>query len=949
MKKFIMIYLFMPGIIAMQGQVTQIDPGYIVDHFTDSTGQEIIGIVVPGKPPDDFRMPPAEPTESSFTLSHVPGYDWSFGCSATSAAMMAGFYDRTGYTNMYSGPTNGGVAPLDNSVWGSVVINGETRKLCPISATRDGLDGRSIYGHVDDYWISYGNTNPDPYITNNWPQHAWGDCTGDYMKTNQSFHQNTDGSTTFWYYTNGNPYSGNGSNNDGMYGLKQFFESQGYTVTGYYNQYIYGYNGNTLGFTFTQYKQQIDAGRPVLIQVQGHTMLGIGYNETGNIVYLRDTWDYISHQMTWGGTYSTMQHYAVCVIQLESLCIPFQNSALSSNGGIATAISEGTYLGNTQYAYLANDGDENSFWASQWSMPAWLEIEFDQVYNIDTIGVWWGSHQHNFTLSLSLDSSIWTGVYSGTSNNFEGSDPVHELFSIPSTYAKYMKIDITSTSAPSSHIFQAIVCELEAYTVNPLPGEAGPISGPIQVHQGETGVEYSIPFISQATSYSWSVPTGVTITSTSNNDTIIVDFGLTAQSGNIIVYGTNDCGDGVADTLAIVVGYDISGPFYYNNSGNTTLDSLRIFLFDNEIKIDSTNTDANGEYLFTEISPGTYTITATTGKTWAGVNATDAIKIQRHFVGIESLIEPVRIQAGDVNNSGNINGTDAIKLKRRFVGMDTSFARGDWTFAKPIVGGDTIIVQDENVVQNFFGLCVGDVNGSYTPGPGLNLPAGNLMTYQEPLQVQSGQRFKLPLFLDRSMPVSAISLVLEIPADLLEVTDVEVNHGTVLFQQTKEALRIAWSEIDPLDVTVGDTLITLHLQACQNLVSESWIYPILLPESELADMNAKVILVITLGISPIHLMPDDRIPDAGYRIPDGMKVIPNPNDGTFRIQLDRAEDQSFELKLIDSRGSELVKSQEVSISGGVSSQVSFNELAPGIYIVKLNNETTEYKGKLIIK
>jgi len=36
---------------------------------------------------------------------------------------------------MYAGPTNGGVMPMTNASWGTVVINGETRAQCPLSAT----------------------------------------------------------------------------------------------------------------------------------------------------------------------------------------------------------------------------------------------------------------------------------------------------------------------------------------------------------------------------------------------------------------------------------------------------------------------------------------------------------------------------------------------------------------------------------------------------------------------------------------------------------------------------------------------------------------------------------------------------------------------------------------------------------------------------------------------
>jgi len=289
---------------------------YILDHSYDIHGKEFVKIIVPGIPPEKHREPVAIPSRSAVLLNYVPAFDWSFGCSATSAAMAAGYYDNTIYPNMYTGPTNGGVMPMNNSIWGTVVINGETRSQCPLSATRNTVDGRNTRGHVDDYWISYGNADPDPYITNGWQEHTQGDCTGDFMGTNQSARGNSDGSTIFVFYVDGSPFIGT-ENGDGCYGLKQFYNSRGYVVNAYFSQYIYGWNGNTAGFTFNQYKQEIDNGRPVLIQVEGHTMLGYGYDDTGNLIYLHDTWDYNSHTMVWGGSYSGMLHYGVGVVDLE--------------------------------------------------------------------------------------------------------------------------------------------------------------------------------------------------------------------------------------------------------------------------------------------------------------------------------------------------------------------------------------------------------------------------------------------------------------------------------------------------------------------------------------------------------------------------------------------------------------------------------------------------------
>lgn len=286
----------------------------VVYTYIDDSGREVEVVQIPGVLPGVYKTPVAQPSESSVILPDVPAYDWSFGCSATAGAMMAGYYDNNGYPDMYTGPTNGGVAPMNNSIWGQAIINGEVRKLCPLSATRLNLDGRPTPGHVDDYWIQYGSNEPDPFI-GNWPEHSWEDCTGDFMKTNQSTYNNSDGATTFYFYGNGSPFSPN-ITADGLYGLRLFFESRGAEVTDYFNQYIQGFNGNSLGFTFEQFKQQIDNGSPVIIQLFGHSVLGLGYDDNGQKIYLHDTWDYSLKEMTWGGVYANMQHYGVAVIQL---------------------------------------------------------------------------------------------------------------------------------------------------------------------------------------------------------------------------------------------------------------------------------------------------------------------------------------------------------------------------------------------------------------------------------------------------------------------------------------------------------------------------------------------------------------------------------------------------------------------------------------------------------
>jgi hypothetical protein len=260
----------------------------------------------------------------------TPSFKWSFGCAATAAAMVAGYYDRNGYDKIYTGPTNGGVMPLDNSVWPTWTdSSGRSLSQCPLSATHKDLDGRTTLGHVDDYWVEYNDAGQDPYQSAGRSQHTYGDCTGDFMRTNQAVNYydndeygNPDGATTFYAHQNvPDPLTASDMESygidtqDGAYGFKKFMESRGYKVTTLYTQKI-----DTVidgGFSFAQYKAEIDAGHPVLILVKGHMMTGVGYNTDNNTVYLHDTWDYDLHSMTWGGSYAGMDQYGVTVIHLD--------------------------------------------------------------------------------------------------------------------------------------------------------------------------------------------------------------------------------------------------------------------------------------------------------------------------------------------------------------------------------------------------------------------------------------------------------------------------------------------------------------------------------------------------------------------------------------------------------------------------------------------------------
>jgi len=370
------------------------DEGERIDQYTtriiDKNNNVVYRVVTPGSPPPEgyveraMAVPGPNPAAGTNTLT-APAYTWVYGCGAASAGMMAGYYDRQGYTNIYTGSTNGGVAPLNNDIYwtsqgypatcGQVVTCGRA----PFIASMNGLDGRATRGHVDDYWQAY-NCTGDPYTTGGgWAAHA-DDCVADFIGTSQwtkngNNYGNTDGSTGYFFAGGNAPlydYTGcEPGYRDFSHGLRLFFESRGYTVTSNYSQPVNGYLGNPAGFTFAQYKAEIDAGRPVILIMEGHYMLGVGYNDSpANTVYFHNTWGHTVDSMTWGGVYAppgyTGTHLGVIVLQLAPACTVPGAPALSSPGNGASAPGASVIL-----TWLAATGSPTRYYLEVNSSNSW--------------------------------------------------------------------------------------------------------------------------------------------------------------------------------------------------------------------------------------------------------------------------------------------------------------------------------------------------------------------------------------------------------------------------------------------------------------------------------------------------------------------------------------------------------------------------------------------------
>ncbi len=201
----------------------------------------------------------------------------------------------------------------------------------------------------------------------------------------------------------------------------------------------------------------------------------------------------------------------------------------------------------------------------------------------------------------------------------------------------------------------------------------------------------------------------------SNGSTDIPSFAYNTNDiygKNRASYPSEDVGADSGELLNAPGGIMISGVIDYNNAILTHLGQVKVYLINsNNVIIDSTITlSGSGAYSFSNVSAGTYTLSAITLLPWGGVNASDALQAAQTGVGLINLSE-LRTKAADVNNSNSINGIDALLILRRFAGLSSTFQISDWQFES----NPAFTVTTNNITLNFKAICAGDLNGSYIP------------------------------------------------------------------------------------------------------------------------------------------------------------------------------------------------------------------------------------------
>jgi hypothetical protein len=431
----------------------------------------------------------------------------------------------------------------------------------------------------------------------------------------------------------------------------------------------------------------------------------------------------------------------------------------------------------------------------------------------------------------------------------------------------------------------------------------------------------------------------------------------------------------ISETAAI----SLDGYVNYNNNANSPLDGVVVKLLEEGTgtEVASATTNGSGYYYFANVCPAIYNVVITTTKPVGSINATDAGQVNAWNVkevgGIYPSIERVRFLAGDVSDDNYILSNDAFLIQRFFLNLYNP----DYGFTKPWefwMAGEKIDKQlktllDEepplinSVMQveipagssgetrDFLGMVSGDFDCSYTPtssGGSLVMkysrtPAGSVTLQKgEELLVNADETIDLPVKAVSAMQVGAISLIMDYPADMVQVENVFLKDNpdqNADFNIVDGMLVIAWNSVNPVSMEAGEAVLTVRLKMLADMNEGEPCYFELAstPLNELADGDMQVINNASLVMDGLKLK--GSVTGVGITERSAemlMTCYPNPFRDNAIIKYTLPEEGRVNLEVTGVLGNRIdILTNQQQTAGEYMMDLDGTNLITGVYQVTL--------------
>ncbi|MBK7212176.1 MAG: T9SS type A sorting domain-containing protein [Bacteroidales bacterium] len=487
-----------------------------------------------------------------------------------------------------------------------------------------------------------------------------------------------------------------------------------------------------------------------------------------------------------------------------------------------------------------------------------------------------------YTTEAGMTSYVWTVSAGGAITAGAGTNAITVLWNT----AGAQTVSVNYNNASGCTAATATVYNVSVISV---PPPAGTITGVSVVCQGATGVPYSVAAIPNATGYEWTLPTGATIASGANTNSITVNFSATAVSGPITVYGTNTYGNGGSSPAFNVTVNPTPVPTITGD--NDVCESSDYYTYTTEPGMTNYvwNMSANSGTI--TWVPGSNQVSIfwnSAGARWVSVSYTNGSGCTAAAPTVFNVtVHPAPAAAGAITGTPVLcAGTNGVTYS---VGAITNATSYTWTLPT----GATIAsgANTNSITVNFASNAVsGVVSVSGTNACGNGASSSYTVT------------------------------VFPIPA-----TPVITQNGNILTSSAPAGNQWYWN---------GDIIDGATAQTYEAVYHGDYYSIVTLDGCSSAASNTINVVVTSVN---------------EYSNVEKMEVYPNPTSGQFTVSITSVRNEVYDLRITNNLGVIVYEKKDFRIDGNVKLDMNFSDLPKGVYSVILNATDKQIVRKVVVK
>jgi len=360
---------------------------------------------------------------------------------------------------------------------------------------------------------------------------------------------------------------------------------------------------------------------------------------------------------------------------------------------------------------------------------------------------------------------------------------------------------------------------------------------------------------------------------------------------------------------------NLNGKVLYHLNNNKPIPSVNMSLVDTAGVVVATSvSNMSGNYSFTNVPYGTYTLTASTSISAGGITMGDAFLMFLNLLGIYPF-NPIQQLAADVDGDGSVTWNDYWTVVIGWFVQGYPFPTGPWVFQEMQLS----ITGTKTNLPTMGGSSSGDVNGTFVPST-REIAAVNANYIPE----YSGENFTVAIYANEITEADAMGMVINYPAELASISDVQCQLGECNMIVNNGQIRMSWVNQSNNSVAVDPSVPVITIKGSRIADLTTDIRFVINPESHFC--NYKGDRIETSFTLPI-ITSTGSILGANY---------PNPFRNQTTINFSLPAESKVNISLYNQQG-QLVKVIADGFENAGNHSINFesNGLEPGIFYYTL--------------